>query len=413
VRARFSGAARVLAVAQLTNAVGDGAYIVCSVLYFTRIVGLSATQLGVGLTVSWAAGFVAGVPLGHLADRWGPRRTAVALAVGTSLSVGSFLVVRSFPWFVLAACGYACCQAGLASARQALLAALIGSDERTRVRAYLQAATNAGLAIGAAVGGLALRFDTANGYLAIFAMDALGFAAAGCLLLRVPAVAAVPAASAGRMLAVLADRPYAVLTLLNTIMLLRMPVISLAIPLWIVERTHAPTWLVSAVLLLNTLAVMLWQVRVSRGVTDLRGASTLVRRSGVLLLVSCAVFALSAVDVPGWAAAGILLAAAGLQVVGEMMQSAGAWEISFALAPAHQQGQYQGFFGTGTAVARMLGPVLLTTLIIGWGTVGWLLLGGMFLLAGLVNGPVVRWALARRPAQGTAVAATGAPAVQC
>jgi len=27
--------------------------------------------LGVGLTVSWTAGFVAGVPLGYLADRWG------------------------------------------------------------------------------------------------------------------------------------------------------------------------------------------------------------------------------------------------------------------------------------------------------------------------------------------------------
>jgi predicted MFS family arabinose efflux permease len=116
---------------------------------------------------------------------------------------------------VLAVCGYACCQAGLASERQALLAALIGSDERTRVRAYLQAATNAGLAVGAAVGGLALRFDTANGYLAIFAMDALGFAAAGFLLLRVPAVASVPAAATGRMLAVLADRPYAILALLT------------------------------------------------------------------------------------------------------------------------------------------------------------------------------------------------------
>jgi hypothetical protein len=153
---------------------------------------------------------------------------------------------------------------------------------------------------------------------------------------------------------------------------------------------------VSAVLLLNTLAVMLWQVRVSRTAAGLHGASILVRRSGVVMLVSCAVFALSGADVPGWVAAGILLAAAALQVVGEMMQSAGAWEISFALAPAHQQGQYQGFFGTGLAVARMLGPVLLTTLIIGWGAVGWLLLGGLFLLAGLVNGPAVRWAEARR-----------------
>ena len=403
-----TGPAGVLAVAQLTNAIGDGAYIVCSVLYFTRIVGLSATQLGLGLTVSWAAGFLAGVPLGHLADRWGPRRTAVALALGTSVSVAAFLVVRSFPWFVLAACGYACCQSGLVSARQALLAALVGRTERTTVRAYLAAAMNAGLAIGAAIGGLALRFDTAGGYLAILAMDVVGFAVAGCLLLRVPAVDAVPAESRGRMLAVLADRPYAVLSLLNMVMQLRIPVISLALPLWIVERTQAPTWVVSAVLVLNTVAVMLWQVRVSRRVRDLRGASTLVRRSGVLLLLSCVVFAVSGLRAPGWVAAVVLLVAAGLQVAGEMMQSAGAWEISFGLAPAHQQGQYQGLFGTGTAVARMLGPVLLTVLIIGWGTVGWLLLGALFLVAGLVNGPTVRWAQ-RRP-----VAATEhVPAVQC
>ncbi|HEX4702110.1 MAG TPA: MFS transporter [Pseudonocardiaceae bacterium] len=386
----------MLAASQLTDAIGNGAYITCSVLYFTRIVGLSPTQLGVGLTVSWGAGFLAGVPLGHLADRWGPRRTATALAIGTCLSVAAFLVVRSFPLFMLAACGYACCQSGLASARQALLAALVERTERTAVRAYLQAATNAGLALGAAVGGLALHFNTANGYLAILAMDAAGFAVSGCLLLRVPAVAAVPAATAGRMLAVLSDRPYALLTVLNTIMLLRMPIISLAIPLWIVERTHAASWLVSAVLVLNTVAVMLWQVRVSRRVRDLGSAATLVRQSGVLLLLSCAVFALSGANVPGWAAAVFLLLAAALQVLGEMMQSAGAWEISFELAPADRQGQYQGFFGTGTAVARMLGPVLLITLIVGWGASGWLLLGGMFLVAGLLNGPAVRWAVRTR-----------------
>jgi hypothetical protein len=100
--------------------------------------------------------------------------------------------------------------------------------------------------------------------------------------------------------------------------------------------------------------------------------------------------------VPGWAAAVFLLVAAALQVLGEMMQSAGAWEISFELAPANRQGQDQGFFGTGTAVARMLGPVLLITLIVGWGAPGWLLLGGLFLVAGLLNGPAVRWAVRTR-----------------
>ncbi|MGK5449988.1 hypothetical protein [Streptomyces radiopugnans] len=44
------------ALAQLINSVGDGAYYVCSALYFTRVVGLSATEVGLGLTVGWAAG---------------------------------------------------------------------------------------------------------------------------------------------------------------------------------------------------------------------------------------------------------------------------------------------------------------------------------------------------------------------
>ena len=38
-------------------------------------------------------------------------------------------------------------------------------------------------------------------------------------------------------LAVLRDKPYALISFLNVIMLLCIPIISLAIPLWIIERT--------------------------------------------------------------------------------------------------------------------------------------------------------------------------------
>jgi hypothetical protein len=88
----------------------------------------------------------------------------------------------------------------------------------------------------------------------------------------------------------------------------------------------------------------------------------------------------------------VLIAAAALQVLGEMMLASGAWEISFSLAPADRQGQYQGFFATGTAVARMVGPALLTTVVLGWGSLGWLLVGGLFVVAGYAMGPAVRWA---------------------
>ena len=41
-------------------------------------------------------------------------------------------------------------------------------------------------------------------------------------------------------MAVLRDRPYAVLTLLNAVMYLNMPLLSLGLPLWIAQRTDAP-----------------------------------------------------------------------------------------------------------------------------------------------------------------------------
>ena len=73
------------------------------------------------------------------------------------------------------------------------------------------------------------------------------------------------------------------------------------------------------------------------------------------------VFALTALGLPAWAATAVLLVAALLQAVGEMAQSAAAWHISFDLAPPDKHGQYQGLFGNGLAVARVIAPLVLTT----------------------------------------------------
>lgn len=163
----------------------------------------------------------------------------------------------------------------------------------------------------------------------------------------------------------LRDRPYALLALLNALMLLRMPLLSLALPLWIVERTAAPGWTVSALFVLNTGVVMLFQVRAARSVTDLATAARAVRWSGAVMCAACAVFALSGAlpgsgDGAGAGAAGaavaVLVLGAVLQVLAEMRHSAGAWQIGFALAPADRIGQYQGFYGSGVPVARTLGP---------------------------------------------------------
>ncbi|WP_058043588.1 MFS transporter [Streptomyces roseifaciens] len=388
------GPQRTLALAQLSNSVGDGAYYVTSALYFTHVVGLAPARIGLGLTVAWAVGSVVGVPLGRVADRRGPRGTAVLLALATGAAVASFLVVRGFLPFLVAACLYAIAQSGLAAARQALLAGLVSEQERTGLLAHLQSTLNAGLALGAALGGLAVSYGTGSAYRTVFAADAASFLLCAFLLSRLPAVAPVTV-TRGAGFAVLRDRPYAVVTLLNAVLLLRMPLLSLGLPLWTTERTDAPEWLVSVLFVFNTGAVMLFQVRTARSVRGLATATRAIRRSGVLALATCVVFAFSAGQSPA-AAVAVLVAGSVLLVAAEMLQSAGSWQIGFDLAPPGRIGEYQGFFGTGTTIARTLGPLVLTGLLTGLGALGWVLLGGLFLAASTALSPATRWAAGTR-----------------
>lgn len=399
----LSGPARGLALAQLVARTGDGAYYICAALFFTRIVGLSPVQMGLGLTVAWSVALVASVPLGHLADRKGPRGTAAVLFVGAGLAVSSYLFITSFIPFVVSACVYAVCQRGGSAAQQALLAGLTPKDRVTEVRAHVQATYNAGLAVGAGLGGLALLFDRREAYAAVFAVNACAFIAAALVLRRLPAVppAAVPDRSKSqtpRATSVFRDRPYIALSALNTLLLLHIPLVDIALPLWITKHTVAPTWLLSPMFMLNTVAVVLFQVRVSRKVT-LENASRYVFFGSSLLAAGCVVFACTGSSGSAWVAGILLMTAVAIQVVGEMMQAAGSWELSFGLAPEGKHGQYQAFFGNSTTVAEMVGPLVLTGLIVYWGGPGWLLLGALFVAASAALHPVVRWGIRVRAAE--------------
>jgi MFS family permease len=67
--------------------------------------------------------------------------------------------------------------------------------------------------------------------------------------------------------------------------------------------------------------------------------------------------------------------------------------LAFGLAPEDAQGQYQGAFIMGSEqVGGMVGPLLLTTLAVGWGAAGWVVLGTMIAICGLTIPLIVRWA---------------------
>jgi MFS family permease len=389
-------AQRTWAFATLANTFGNGIFFPVSAIYFTRSVGLSPAQVGIGLTVAGLCGLLAGVPAGHLADVRGPRNILVALALAQGVGVAAYTLVDGFVAFLLLACVVTTLDRAGNAVRNGMVAALGAPEERVRLRAYLRVVTNVGITAGAPLGGLALAVDTSAAYVTVIALDAATFVLAALLILRVPLVPPRPHTGGEPRLAVLRDRPYVAVAAVHAVLALQFGLLDVVLPLWVTRHTEAPTWVVAAVLVLNTVTVVALQVRASRGVATVGQGAGALRRAGLVLAIACAVFAVSGSVPAGWAVV-LLLVGALVHVVGELLQSAGGWAVSFGLAPEHRQGQYQGMFSTGMAASTMLAPAVLTGLCVTWGWPGWLVVAAVFAAAGLVSVPVVHRAERRRP----------------
>ncbi|MFI1257475.1 MFS transporter [Streptomyces netropsis] len=375
------GAPRALALSTLVGQTGSGLFLPVSALFFTRSVGLAPTEVGMGLAVAGLIGLAAAVPIGRIADRFGPRGTYAVTLLGQAAATASFSLVHSLWAFVLVSTVAALAQRGGNAARGAVIGNVGTGEERVRLRAVLKSVTNIGLSLGTALAALALAADSRSAYLAVVFVNAASYVCAALPLLRVPPAEAVgggPSAPPRR--AVLRDRPYTWVTVLCGITSIHYDVLSLGLPLWIAGHSSAPRWSISAVIMANTVLVVLLQVPFSRGTGVVPTAAAAVRRSGWVLWAGWAVIACTAFA--GSAVVAFLLLVVGmvLHTAGELWQSAGSYGLSYELAPAGSHGEYQGFFSLGRGATAALAPMVVTTVCLAdgpdWRPVsGWLLLG--------------------------------------
>jgi hypothetical protein len=170
-------------------------------------------------------------------------------------------------------------------------------------------------------------------------------------------------------------------------------------PRTIATSTDAPHWVVAVLLAVNAAGVILFQIRLTRGTDSLTGAATAGRRAGLLLCLSCAALSLTSTTSTALTVA-LRLTAPLFHVGGEILESASGWGASYALAPAGLVGQYQGTHAMGRGLGDLIGPTLLTTLVIPLGSTGWLLTAIIFTTAALLIPVALRQSsavLAERP----------------
>ncbi|GGK90063.1 MFS transporter [Nocardia jinanensis] len=385
------GPARTLTWAILITAVGNGLYLAGVVLFLTRAVGLTGTSVGIGLSIAGLLGLGAGPAVGHLADRIGPRTIYLVTLTAEALATAALALVHDFGAFVVVATVVSIAEQGSRAVRGALIAQ-VGGRGRAHLRGYLRAVTNIGVAVGAAGAGLAIQHDTYTAYLALILADAVSFLLAALVIARIPPCPPVRGVDDGRGIRRgRLDIPYLGVTGVYGLLSLQYPVLAVVLPLWIVTHTTAPAWLVSPLLLTNTLLVVCLQIRAGHRVESIADGVTITRHAAVLLAGGCVLFCASAAG-PPIVACLLLVVAVIVHTLGEIGQAAGEFELSFNLAPDHAQGRYQGIFGMGTGICVAAAPALLSVLCIDWGQPGWILLGGVLLGAGLAVGPAARWA---------------------
>lgn len=389
---------RVLALSTLINTFGNGLFMTIEVIYFTTVVGLSPAKVALALSIAGGISLLFSVPAGHLSDRYGPRNIGAIAYIFEGLFLACLVFVHSYAPFLLI--NIICGITGTVgqTMRMATISKLGTGEERVAIRAYQRTVTNFGIALGSVIAGIALGINTKSVYQVMLLANALTFILSSLVFLRLPFIAPTVEKSDPLSFEALKDHRFLGATVLNGFMSLHFVLQGVAIPLWIVNETSAPRWWVSVIMVINTIGVVLFQIRVSRGSGDIAVGALQFRRAGFAVALACILYGFASGVSTIWACA-ILVLAMCAHVFGELIGSAGSWSIGFGLADEKHQGQYQGVYSLSWGVGGTIGPAFVTAMAITIGQRGWVYMAALFAVTGLLMYRLVmrRW-LVEQPA---------------
>lgn len=391
---------RILSTATFISRVGRGVFVTVTVLYFSLIVELGPAEIAAVMASAGAAGVASSFAGGWLADRFSSRRLSLVLTALTGTALACYVFATEFIAVLVVAVMVGAGEQAASSTRMTMIARGFEGDRRVHARAVLRTITNLGIAAGSGVAALGLLDGSGDVYRALIIGAGMLYVLGSRLFLRLPVrfdASARPhdprspsrlrRSRSGR--SPWRDPRFLALTTTCAIFGMQFGVAEVGVPLWIATDTDAPDVLVSVAIVANTLIVVLFQVRLSRGTHDPRRAGRATATAAWLMAAACVVYAAAAGASPG-ASFVIVVVAAITHAFAEVLSQAGGWALCFELADQARPGAYQGVFAMGVAIGAMLAPIVVTATALSLGLFGWALLGALFLAAGLGT-----WAVAR------------------
>ena len=406
-----------LARQSLLFALGDGAFLAGSAVFFTVVVGLRPVEVGLGLTIAGVAAFLSALPMGKLVDRFGPRRMWAVSALGQASMFALWPFIEGFSTYVAMAVAMEVIGVLGGAAHGAYTIDVLPPGERVQSRAYMYSALNAGFTLGAAVGLMALAVP------GDLLLQGLPWFTAAAFLVNAVAITRLPDASHDsktpeeRKVKVPGPGPlrnpgWMATTFLLGVSWTNQVLLHMVIPLWVVSETDAPRWLVALLLATSTVMCIVLPMVAARGVADVPTALKAMRLSSVFIVMSCLI-TMATHETVGWVT--ILLIWLGhVTLTGaELKLSAASWTFEADLMDPRQRGRYQGAAEFSGTLGRVWAPAAYTFLAITWSAWGWMVIAGIIVLATAAIHPAAlsarRWLEERVPADVLADARSSAP----
>ena len=369
----------------LLFALGEGTFMTGSAVFFTQIVGLSAAQVGLGLTIAGVAAFLAALPMGKLVDRFGPKKMWAVSAAGQAGMFALWPLISGFQGYVTMAVGMEVIGALGGAAYGAYTIDVLPADERVRSRAYMYSALNVGFTLGSLLGGVALAFNSNDVLHALPWFTTVVFLINAVSVTRLPNAAHDERSAEDRKVKIPGPGPlrnpgWLLTTFFSGVFWTNQVLLNVVIPLWLVEKTDAPRVLLAFLFGTNTVMCIFLPMVTSRGVKDVPTALRAVRISSTFFVVSCLI-TLATHDTVGWLTIALVWLGHVTVTGAELYLSAANWSFEAELMDPRQRGAYQGAAELSGTLGRVWAPAVFTFLAMNWGAAGWLVIAAIIVVA--------------------------------
>ena len=389
--------ARRLALQSLLFATAQGAFNTGSAVFFTEVVGLTASKVGLGMTIAGVVSFLVAYPAGKLVDRLGPKKM---WAAGTVASAGAFAFwpwMRGFTAYVLISIAFEIVQNAGGAGYNAYILDVLPERERVETQAHLYSALNVGFTLGAMISGIALAFHNVEVIRWIPLLSVAVGVGNALMITRLPkAPHDLRVASRERLAEERAQTPkptrnrgWISTSFFTGILWSNQVLLTVVIPLWLVQRTDAPHWLLAWLFGTNTVLCIFLPAFTSRGVHTIGDALRRARYSTGFFVLACVITLFSHSTV-GFLTA-LLVWLGHVAVTGaELAIGSGNWAFQAKLMDPKRRGEYGGLAEVAKTLAGFWAPAAYTFMVMHWGGPGWLAIGGIVVVASVGLHPSAR-----------------------